>query len=65
MVLVGGESQARDYNGSLFVALVFVAANNIRISAHLKCILQSSSCASAQRGWKYLTMRCFQFFHCK
>lgn len=31
MALVGGESQARDYNGSLFVTVVFVAANNIRI----------------------------------
>jgi len=29
--LVGGESQARDYNGSLFVTAVFVAANNVRI----------------------------------
>lgn len=59
MVLVGGESQARDYNGSLFVALVFVAANNIRISAHLKCILQSSSCASAQRGGEILNDEMF------
>lgn len=31
MALVRGKSQARDYNGSLFVTVVFVAANNIRI----------------------------------
>lgn len=31
MVLVGSESQGRDYNGSLFVTAAFVAANNVRI----------------------------------
>lgn len=31
MTLVGGKSQAIHYNGSLFVTVVFVATNNIRI----------------------------------
>lgn len=54
MVLVGGESQARDYNGSLFVTLVFVAANNIRIQCSFEVYPSEFQLCQCTEGGKIL-----------
>ena len=52
--LKGGESQARDYNGSLFLTLVFVAANNIRIQCSFEVYPSEFQLCQCTEGGKIL-----------
>lgn len=65
-MLVGGKSQAIHYNGSLFVTVVFVATNNIRIQRSFEVYpLEFQLFWYTGVGGEILKGEMCKFLHCK